>query len=364
MIHILIGTRAQLIKMIPLMYSMKEQNIDYNFVFMAQHRETIYEMLDDFGLKKPDYVLCDTGTDIVSSKQMFFWSLKVLFYGLKNKSKIFKKDKDGIVLIHGDAPPLFLGAVIAKAQGLQVGSIEAGLRSFNLWKPFPEELTRVVTAKLGLVNVFYCQDDAAVANVENYRGRNVHTQGNTIVDAISLAININRSGEQAASNPTEPYAVVTLHRFETISKNDRLKLVVDLVMKISLKIQLKFILHPPTRAALKKSGLYEKLDAASNIDLLPRMNFINFNSLISESEFIVTDGGSNQEECAFLGIPCLLFRNETERFEGLGVNVVLSKFDEAIIDNFVDGYMDLKGSMSKMLHSPTDIILDDVKKYL
>lgn len=77
--------------MIPLMYAMKERNIDYNFVFMAQHSETIYKMLDDFSLKVPDYVLCGTGTDIVGSKQMVVWSLKVLFYGIKNKSKIFKK---------------------------------------------------------------------------------------------------------------------------------------------------------------------------------------------------------------------------------------------------------------------------------
>jgi UDP-N-acetylglucosamine 2-epimerase (non-hydrolysing) len=364
MIHILIGTRAQLIKMMPLMYEMREQNIDYNFVFMAQHRETIYEMLDDFDLKLPDYVLCDTGVDIVSTKQMIVWSLKVLFYGIKNRSKIFKKDKDGIVLIHGDAPPLFLGAVIAKAQGLQVGSIEAGLRSFNYWKPFPEEITRVLTAKFGLVDVFYCQDDAAVANVEAYRGRTVHTQGNTIVDAIQLAIDVNQTRGETLSAPSVPYGVVTLHRYETISNDDQLHLVVDLVLKISHKMQLKFILHPPTRTALKKTGLYEVLNSTVNIDLLPRMNFIDFNALISGSKFIVTDGGSNQEECAFLGIPCLLFRNETERFEGLGENVVLSKFDEAIIDKFVDCYMDLRRSQSNALHSPTDIILNDVSGYI
>ena len=85
MIHILIGTRAQLIKMIPLMYAMKKRGIGYNFIFMAQHRETIYEMLADFGLKMPDFVLCDTGTDIVSSRQMITWSIKVLIQGIKNR---------------------------------------------------------------------------------------------------------------------------------------------------------------------------------------------------------------------------------------------------------------------------------------
>jgi UDP-N-acetylglucosamine 2-epimerase (non-hydrolysing) len=292
------------------------------------------------------------------------WSLKVLFHGIKNRSEIFKEDRDGIVLIHGDAPPLFLGAVIAKAQGLQVGSIEAGLRSFNLWKPFPEEITRVVTARLGLIDVFFCQDDVAVNNVEAYRGRSVHTQGNTIIDAIQLAIDVNQTRGKTLTAPSEPYGVVTLHRYETISNDDQLHLVVDLVLKISHKMQLKFILHPPTRTALKKTGLYEVLNSADNIDLLPRMNFIDFNTLISGSKFIVTDGGSNQEESAFLGIPCLLFRNETERLEGLGKNAILSKFDEAIIDDFLNRYEELKGRKLQALHSPTDIVLKDVKRYI
>lgn len=364
MIHVLIGTRAQLIKMIPLLHQMQERQIEYNFIFMAQHHETIYEMLEDFDIKQPDYVLCDTGTDIVSSKQMVIWSLKVLFKGIRDKAKIFKNDKKGIVLIHGDAPPLFLGALIAKAQGLKVGSVEAGLRSFNLWKPFPEEITRVITGKMGLIDVFYCQDEKAIANVQAYRGRSVHTQGNTIVDAIRLAIKLNevRKSEVLASEP--PYGVVTLHRFETISREANLQLVINLVMRISEKIALKFILHPPTREALKKTNLYDVLDKNPNIELLPRMSFIDFNALISDAEFIVTDGGSNQEESAYLGIPCLLFRNETERFEGLGVNVVLSKFDQDTIDDFINRYPDFKGPVLEINQSPTNIILEDVLPFV
>ena len=345
------------------MHVMQERDIEYNFIFMAQHRETIYEMLDDFALKRPDYVLCDTGTDIVSSRQMIFWSFKVLFQGIKNKSKVFKKDKKGIVLIHGDAPPLFLGGMIARAQGLKVASVEAGLRSFNLRKPFPEEVTRVITGKIGLIDIFYCQDDMAMNNVQAYRGQGVNTHGNTIIDAIRLAVEANKAQGDTGMEPAEPYGVVTLHRFETISNEEQLKSAMDLVVKISRRIRLKFILHPPTRTALQKTGLYEQLNSTADIDLLPRMNFIDFNNLISSAEFIVTDGGSNQEESAFLGIPCLLFRNETERLEGLGKNVVLSKFDEVVIDDFMNRYTELRTPMSDATGSPTEIILNDILQY-
>jgi len=365
MIHVLIGTRAQLIKMIPIMHQMKSRGIDYNFIFMAQHRETIYEMLEGFKLKKPDYVLCDTGSDIVSTKQMILWSLKVLYEGILSKNKIFKEDKNGIVLIHGDAPPLLLGAVIAKLQGLQTGSVEAGLRSFNWWKPFPEEITRVVTAKLRLIDVYYCQDETAISNIKSYRGRYVHTQGNTISDSIRLALKINQHNNslEPANKKREIYAVVTLHRFETISNAKQLRKVVALVQHISKTINLIFILHPPTKAALINKGLFNELNHNSSIRLLPRMSFIDFNRLLSASQFIITDGGSNQEESAFLGIPCLLFRNETERLEGLGKNVVLSKFDISIIDEFVENYKNYLTPISSITSSPTSIILDDVVSY-
>lgn len=345
------------------MRSMQEEGIDYNFIFMAQHRETIYEMLADFGLKSPDYVLCDEGVDIVSARHMVVWSLKVLWRGLWNKRRIFKNDKSGIVLIHGDAPPLFLGAVLAKLQGLKVGCVEAGLRSFKLMKPFPEEATRVFTGKVGLIDVFYCQDDSSMANAKKYRGRAVHTHGNTIIDAIRLASQLTKNYDKCGNVGQEPFAVVTLHRFETISNEEGLRKIASLMKRMSCVIRVKFILHPPTRAALKKSGLYKNLEENERIELVPRLRFMQFHELISAAEFMVTDGGSNQEEAAFLGIPCLIFRGETERQDGLGENAVLSRFDEKIIDDFLSHYSTYRHPVQKIESSPTDIIVKDVLQF-
>lgn len=364
MIHVLLGTRAQLIKMIPLMVEMKSRNLEYNFIFMAQHRATIYEMIRDFGLKAPDSVLCDEGTDIIHTRQMVAWSLKVLWRGLQRRSELFKQDKRGIVLVHGDAPPMFLGAVLAKAQGLAVGAVEAGLRSFNLLKPFPEEATRVVTAKSGLIDVFYCQDEQSLDNALAYRrGRCVHTHGNTIIDAIRLAANANQDSPTSGSQDNDPFAVLTLHRFETISSDKGLQRITDLVKRVTATTRAKFILHPPTRAALMKSGLYRELEKNARLELLPRMGFIEFNALISRARYLVTDGGSNQEEAAFLGLPCLLFRAETERQDGLGENAVLSNFDTQLIDHFIANPDAYRRPMRKDSQRPVGIIIDDIMPF-
>lgn len=364
MIHVLLGTRAQIIKMAPIMHLLQKRGIDYNFIFMAQHRETVYEMLDTFALKHPDYVLGNIDSDIVSSTRMVFWSFGVLATGIRHRSKIFKGDKQGIVLIHGDAPPLFLGAILARIQGLQVASIEAGLRSFNLLRPFPEELVRVVTGRLGLIDIHFCQDETAQQNAGRYPGRAINTGGNTMLDAIQLASTINKNRHSENRLPEqEKYAVVTLHRYETISRKSQLSRVINLVLRVSKSINIKFILHPPTRVALEKNGLYKELEDSPSVDLIPRLNFIDFQALISSAEFMVTDGGSNQEESYYMGIPCLLFRSETERREGLGRNVELSTFDTAVINDFVNNYERYRFTPVVVTASPSQFIVDEVDEF-
>ncbi len=363
MIHVIIGTRAQLIKMAPVMAELRDRGVDYNFILLAQHRETIYEIIDQFEIKRPDIVVQDVGRDITSVGDMVVWSLKVLGQGLIEKRKIFRGDKRGVALIHGDAPPLLLGGLMAKFQGLKVAQVEAGLRSFNFLKPFPEEITRVLASRLGLVDVFFCQDEAAFNNVQKYKKTAHITPYNTILDSIRIARKVN-AGAPEADPAQEKYAIVTIHRFETISKPETMKAVADFVRDISKRIKLLFILHPPTRAALHKFAMYDTLDGESGVELLPRQGFFEFNRLLKDCEFIISDGGSNQEESFYQGIPCLLFRNETERNEGLGQNVVLSKFDPETINDFVENYQDYKIAPVSESESPSAFILDKLSAFV
>ena len=362
MLHVIIGTRAQIIKMAPVMKELEERGIDYNFIFLAQHKETMYEIFSQFGIKNPNIVIGDLNKDITNIKDMILWSLRTLIYGFFRRKKIFQNDKKGLVLIHGDAPPLFLGGAIAKFQGLKVAQVEAGLRSFNYFKPFPEELTRVFSAKIGLIDIFFCQNEKATQNVKPYKKTAFCTHHNTLLDSLRLAEKV--SLENTIVEASGEFAIASLHRFETISKKEKLEKVVKELIKISKEIKVLFILHPPTRVALKKANLYGLLEKESACHLLPRLGFFEFNKILRKAAFIITDGGSNQEECSYLGIPCLLFRNETERMEGLNTNVVLSKFNSEIIEDFVANYKSYRVKPVPKNYSPSYFIVDQLKEFI
>ncbi|MBS3093534.1 UDP-N-acetylglucosamine 2-epimerase (non-hydrolyzing) [Candidatus Pacearchaeota archaeon] len=357
MIHIILGTRAQLIKMAPIMKEMQNQNIDYNFIFLAQHKETMNSMIEMFGIKKPDVIIGNIDQDITNSRTMALWSMKVITYALLNKNKVFRNDKNGIVLVHGDAPPAFLGALIAKCSGLKVAHIESGLRSFNLFSPFPEEIIRILT--FSLTNYYFSPGDWAINNLKKYRGKKINTKENTLLDALHIALkNLDKI---EVDIPTQKYCMATIHRFENISEKNKFKEILDIIENISKKIKVLFILHPPTRKKLEEYRLLEKLKENKNIELRPRYDYFEFIKLVINSEFLITDGGSNQEECYYLGKPCLLFRNETERKEGLGKNVLLSKFDKSVIDNFVDNYLKYKFDTLDNNLSVSKMIVNEIR---
>ena len=154
MIHIIIGTKAQLIKMAPIMLRLQGKNIPYNFIFTGQHQETIDDLRENFSIKPPDVTL-HYGEDITSVPSMLLWLIKISFKSLFFRNSIFQGDhkNNGIVLVHGDTFSTLLGAIMGRIAGLKVAHVESGLRSFDLWNPFPEELTRIITSWLS--NIYF-----------------------------------------------------------------------------------------------------------------------------------------------------------------------------------------------------------------
>jgi len=226
MIHFVIGTKAQLIKTAPVMRALKNRGIPYNYISTGQHHETIEDILRNFGLPGPNRVLY-SGPDIVSIPAMMRWSAHILLKTLRHRRSIFGEDRNGIVLIHGDTFSTILGALMAKAAGLRVGHIESGLRSFDIFHPFPEELTRLATFRLA--DVMFCPNEWAVSNVRNYRAEAINTNGNTLMDALNIAIDHNR--EAMPPVPDYPFGIVSLHRSENILTKKALLRVVATVEK-------------------------------------------------------------------------------------------------------------------------------------
>ena len=159
--------------------------------------------------------------------------------------------------------------------------------------------------------------------------------------------------------PEESFGVVSLHRFENIFRQDRLRHILSLIEQAAERYPLVFVLHPATRRNLEKFGLLARLENNDRIELWPRMGYFEFVSLISRATFVITDGGSNQEELSYLDKPTILMRQATERQEGVGRNVVLSGYDRGRLLTFLDGLaVRPTGTASLSAASPSAAIAD------
>ncbi len=357
MITVILGTKAQLIKMAPVMKCMQERGIQYRFVHTGQHRETMEEMYRDFDIKKPDIILYN-GSDIVSVSQIIVWFIRLLKKSLIQRKSIFGDSRNGIVLVHGDTFSTLLGALIGRMTGQQVGHVESGLRSFRYLHPFPEEITRVLVFRLS--HILYCPGQWAIDNVAKLKKKVVDTKSNTMLDTINLSRVRKNNSDHV---PNYPFSIVSLHRYENIFNKEQLLVIVDLLEKIALKQRLLFVLHPPTYKQLQKYGLLERVQSNDRVKCISRLHHSDFLVLLQSTEFVITDGGSLQEETAYLGIPCLLFRQATERQEGLGKNAVLSCFQEEVIFDFISDYKKWKRTPTDIGLSPSSLIVEDIKRF-
>jgi len=361
---IIIGTKAQLIKMAPVIKELMRQKIAFKFVWTGQHQETINELLKCFGIPQPDFIWVPN-TEADTKFKLFRWLFAVFIKGLKPNQALWKKET--IVIVHGDTLSAFVGALIAKIKKAKVLHIEAGLRSFNLFNPFPEEILRVLTSYL--TTFFACSSEWACKNAKRF-SKNDHyilnTYHNTLLDSTLLAL----QAECKRVLPTEKYCVVSIHRVENLNNAQRFDFILNQILSIALKIKVIFVLHPTTKKKLEGTEWLRTLKQHSNILLEERMDYIDFCHLLNGSSFLISDGGSNQEECSYLKLPCMLMRKATEREEGLDALTELSYYKAEKVDVFVNVYsnkarlMLRPGEVSLAKHiSPSKIIVDFLVKH-
>lgn len=351
MIYLVIGTKAQLIKMAPIMVEMKARSVPYRYISTGQHQETMTDILDNFSLSEPDVTLYKKG-DVVSVISMALWAISILIKGVFDRRTFFgeRPSRDDYLLVHGDTLSTLIGAIVGRLARVKVVHVESGLRSFNYLHPFPEELTRVMTFRLS--DIMFCPDDVAVKNMRNVKGEIVNTCGNTLYDSW-------RHFQKVASPVVGDgdFGIVSLHRFENFKSEDVARKVVALVKIIAKNHELKFVLHKPTERSLRKYGLYSMLEEDPHICFVPRMSYFDFMNFLRGAKFLVSDGGSNQEECFYMGKPLLLLREKTERNEGIGENCVLSKFSESKVAEFSNNVEKYQRAAYVAAKSPSSIIV-------
>jgi UDP-N-acetylglucosamine 2-epimerase (non-hydrolysing) len=362
MILILIGTKAQLIKMAPVILEMDRQSVPYLFVLTGQHKETMADLIHNFGLRDPDHCLVGV-REASTSLRLAGWLTEIVGRHVLTLKKEPWIRKTKICLVHGDTLSTLIGALIAKRFNVKVAHVEAGLRSNNYLHPFPEEFIRVIISRLA--DIFYCPGDWAAENLRYHKNKNRHiinTKENTLLDAVRYAV---KNKIEPASS--EKYGVVSIHRFENLYNGERFDFILNQVEKISKLCSLYFVLHPATKEKLLSRGRYRRLLTNPGIKLCNRMDFLSFIRLTGNSAFLITDGGSNQEESSYLGLPCLLMRKATERKEGLNRNVILSNYNSSIIDDFIENALrenKKTGYWGHVCQSPSEIIVNDLKTRL
>ena len=360
-IYVLIGTKAQYIKTAPLLRRFESANISYFLIDSGQHGTFSPDLRHQLGIKEPDIVFATKG-NISTVFEAAIWLSKYLLKGLLNRRwlrrTVFPLGR-GICVVHGDTPSTLLAVVLARLDGVKVAHIEAGLRSYRWLKPFPEEIIRVICMHLS--HLLFAPSDWAANNLRDMgvKGRVINTRQNSGIESLYYAL------DRATSAPMpEPYAIMTVHRVETLLSRDRLSLVVKWAEYISEKFPVRFILHDPTQKRLEKIGLMTRLTTNPRISLEPLLPYPQFIQSLNQAQFVLTDGGSIQEECYYLGVPCLVLRSETERQEGIGGNARVSTFGERDLERFLKEFASLRRTKLVKNYEPSVCVFNELMRFI
>ena len=355
-----IGTSAELIKLIPVISEFENSKIKYQIYSSGQTDLKQQELKELLEIKIGKQLL-GKPQNKTSVKVFGVWAINSLFTTLK---EFYKLPKDTYIIVHGDTASSLVGSIAAKITGLNIIHIESGLRSFNFMQPFPEEICRYITSILA--DFHFCPNEWSVNNLKNYRGEKINTENNTSLESLLQGIKIKKITKEIKIL-NSPYFLLILHRQENLLfKKEVTKKIIDMVSNFS-KNNLKcvFVMHKLTENFLKEQGIYSEIASNKNIILLPRTPYLEFINTIKGAEFLLTDGGSNQEEAFYLGKPTLILRNVTERIEGLNENVILMKEEFSILENFLKNYTNFKREEVKSpTFLPSKIIVNKLKEIL
>ena len=347
-----IGTRAQLIKMAPVIRACEQRSLDVVLIMTGQHMETIEDLLSEFDIAtKPEWIA--SGRERATVFSLFTW-LPTAFIGLVRRFRTSVAGTPGAaVLVHGDTLSTLLAALAARVARATVVHIESGLTSGQLLNPFPEEAFRRLVFRM--TQVAMCPTAEAAQHMRAMGCPTVvDTGGNTIEDSVRLV------GAQGSDSPSSDL-VVSIHRFQNVFDKRRLAYLEGLIAQLGKHHVVHFILHPTTRVRLAGSGGIERLAKVPGVRLMARLPYGSFLRLAAGSACVLTDGGSNQEELAVLGVPTIVMRPFTERPDGIGRNAVMEQDVPSGIGQFISSgeYLRLRTppvSVSK--GSPAERIVD------
>ncbi|WP_275935265.1 non-hydrolyzing UDP-N-acetylglucosamine 2-epimerase [Abyssisolibacter fermentans] len=305
------GTRPEAVKMASIVKALdKNEQIDHKICVTAQHRDMLDQVLDIFDIK-PDYDL-----NIFEHGQTL---TQVTNRSLKGLEDVILKEKPDVLLVQGDTTTVFAGALAAFYHKVKIGHVEAGLRSGDLYSPYPEEANRKLTGVLADYHFAPTQKNKENLLKEGYDEKKIYITGNTCIDALFEVICDEYKFEDDILNnldyKNKKIILITAHRRENIGEpmHNIFSAVKDIVLENDdVEVVFPIHLNPKVREIAK---IY--LEDLERVHLIEPLDYKPFANLISKCYMVVTDSGGIQEEAPSLGKPVLVVRNETERPEGI-----------------------------------------------
>ncbi|HJG14714.1 non-hydrolyzing UDP-N-acetylglucosamine 2-epimerase [Ligilactobacillus salivarius] len=303
------GTRPEAIKMAPLVLELQKQSQRFEAIttVSAQHREMLDQVLDIFHIK-PDYDLNimharQTLTDITSNV-------------LINLDKILKEAKPDIVLVHGDTTTTFAASVAAFYNQIPIGHVEAGLRTWEKYSPYPEEMNRQMTD--AMTDLYFAPTNQSKANLlkENHKEDNIYITGNTAIDALKQTVDKEYHHDILDKvSPDNKLILLTMHRRE--NQGEPMRRVFKVIREVVESREDVEVIYPVHLSPAVQEVAKEILGNTERIHLISPLDVVDFHNLAARSYFIMTDSGGVQEEAPSLGKPVLVLRDKTERPEGV-----------------------------------------------
>ena len=330
------GTRPEAIKMAPLVKELKKrEEIECIVCVTAQHRQMLDQVLNAFQIK-PDYDL-----NIMQQGQTLS---DITSRALKGLEDVIKQNKPDIVLVHGDTTTTFAGALAAYYNQVDIGHVEAGLRTWNKYSPYPEEMNRQMVGVLADMHFAPTENSKKTLLQEGKKEENIYVTGNTAIDALSTTVNPNYTHKELEWVGNSRLILVTAHRRENLGEPMRgmfkaIKRILDEFEDV--KVIYPVHLNPKVREVAN-----EVLGDNEKVKLIDPLEVLDFHNFLNKAYLILTDSGGIQEEAPSLGKPVLVLRDTTERPEGI-----------------VAGTLKLAGTEEENIYKLTKELLENKEEY-
>lgn len=333
------GTRPEAIKMCPLVLECrKRKEIECVVCLTGQHREMLRQAMEVF------HVTADYNLDIMQPGQSLSAIMVNVINGL---DEVLRTERPDIVLVHGDTTTSFAAGLAAFHRMIPVGHVEAGLRTYDMSSPFPEEFNRQGVDLIS--SIYFSPTEAARENLlkEGKKKENIYVTGNTVIDALQFTVDHAYSDECLKWAEGSRLILLTTHRRENIGKPmEQIFKALCRVMEEYSDVKVVFPIHknPRIREIAKKYFM-----GIDRIRMIEPLDVSKFHNYMARSYLILTDSGGIQEEAPSLGVPVLVLRNETERPEGLKTGALkLTGTEEEMVCQAISQLLEDDGEYQKM----------------